>query len=224
MIVQALWRALPQVFRPVALSVLAKSLALTLLLFAALGWTAWWALGRFFAWIGWGEGGTAQAVAAAAVAMVAGWLLFRAVAMAVMGLFSDQIVAAVEQESYPAAAARAKPLSMMGGLSLAARSLSRAIGWNLVALPLYVALLVTGVGTIALLIAVNGYLLGRDLAEMVEGRHPDYHGIPPRQRFAMGVVSALIFLIPVANLLAPVWSAAMAVHVMHGRREKHRHG
>jgi uncharacterized protein involved in cysteine biosynthesis len=221
MIVSALLRALPQVFHPAARIVLLKSLGLTLLIFAALGAVAWMGLRAIFAWMGWASnGGIAEAIAAALIMVATGWLLFRGIAMAVLGLFSDAIVVAVEDESYPAAAARAQSLSTAAGLRLALRSLSRTLAWNLVALPLYVVLLATGAGALLLFLAVNAYLLGRDLADMVEGRHPDLPPIKPGARFLMGLVSALLFLVPVANLLAPIWSAAMAVHMLHGRRER----
>lgn len=220
MILSALWRALPQIFHPAARIVLLKSLGLTLLLFAALGAGAWAGLHRFFAWMGWNDGGLAQAVAAALIALAAAWLLFRAVAMAVLGLFSDAVVEAVEREDYPSDAQRAKPVKWTTGIRFALRSLGRTISWNLIALPLYTVLLVTGVGTLLLFLGVNAYLLGRDLADMVEGRHPDLPPIPPSTRWLMGLVSALMFLVPVANLLAPIWSAAMAVHVLHGRRKR----
>ncbi|CAN5400874.1 hypothetical protein BH10PSE12_BH10PSE12_14260 [soil metagenome] len=219
MILSALWRALPQVFHPAARVVLLKSLALTLLLFAALGGGGWIGLRYGFTRMGWGEGGYAQVAIATLIALATTWLLFRAVAMAVLGLFSDAIVEAVEAEDYPAAARVARPLSWAAGIRIALRSLGRAIGWNLLALPLYIVLLVTGIGTLALFLAVNAYLLGRDLAEMVESRHPELPPIPAATRLLMGLVSALLFLLPVANLLAPIWSAAMAVHVLHRRRK-----
>lgn len=222
MIVSAALRALPQIFHPAARIVLVKSLGLTLLLFAVFGVGLWWALHAFFAWMGWGGagGGVVEAAAATLIALATAWLLFRAVAIAVLGLFGDAVVEAVEGESYPLAAARAKPVSTARGMRLALRSVARTIGWNLVALPFYIALLVTGVGTVLLLLAVNAYLLGRDLADMVEARHPDLEPIPKPTRMAMGFVSALLFLAPIANLLAPIWSAAMAVHVLHCRKGK----
>jgi uncharacterized protein involved in cysteine biosynthesis len=221
MIAKALFRALPQIFHPAARAVLVKSLGLTLLIFAVLGAGVWLGLRTLFAWMGWSDGGgLAQAAAATVIAFAAMWLLFRAVAMAVLGLFSDAIVVAVEAESYPVAAAKARPVAFTAGIRIALRSLIRALGWNLAALPFYIALLVTGVGTLALFLILNAHLLGRDLADMVEGRHPDMPPIPKATRWAMGLVSALLFLVPVANLLAPIWSAAMAVHVLHGRRER----
>ena len=57
-------------------------------------------------------------------------------------------------------------LSLRMGLA----SALRALVFNLLALPLYLVLLVTGVGTVALFALVNALLLGRDLGEMVAVR------------------------------------------------------
>ncbi len=221
MIISALFRAFPQIFSAPARGLLARTLLLTLLLFALLGVALWWGIGAFVAWMGWRTGaGFAEAAATALFAILAFWLLFRAIAMAVMGFFADAIVIAVEERDYPTAAAAARPVSVAAGLRFALRSLARTIGWNLLAMPLYVVLLVTGVGTIGLFLALNAYLLGRDLAEMVEPRHPDLPPIGRASRWLMGLASALLFLVPVVNLLAPIWSAAMAVHMLHGRKRK----
>ncbi len=65
---------------------------------------------------------------------------------------------------------------------------------------------------------VNALLLGRDLAEMVTARHPNLM-LPSRgRRTLLGLPVAALFLLPVANLLAPVLGAAMAVHMIHGRK------
>lgn len=220
MIAAALLRAAPQIFRRPSLIVLAKSLALTLTLFVVFGALVWLGLEQLVHWIGWTSGGLAEAAGTAAILIVAGWFLFRVIAIAVLGFFSDAIVVAVERENYPAAAMTARPVSTAAGMRFALRSLGRNVGWNLAALPFYILLLITGVGTFALFLILNAYLLGRDLADMVEPRHPDLPAIPGHRRWMMGLVSALLFLIPVANLFAPIWSAAMAVHVLHGSREK----
>ena len=89
----------------------------------------------------------------------------------------------------------------------------------MLALPAYLFLLVTGVGTIALFLALNAYLLGRDMADMVEPRHPALPPIGRGSRWLMGLLSAIAFLVPLVNLLAPIWSAAMAVHMLHGQRK-----
>ncbi|WP_300112330.1 EI24 domain-containing protein [Sphingobium sp.] len=218
MILTAALRAFPSIFQRATLRLLAKTLALTLLLFALLGAALWSGFHAARLALGWGGGGLAEASATAIVLVAAGWLLFRATAMAVMGLFADDIVAAVESADYPHVAAR--PVGWARSVRLALASLGRAIGWNLLALPAYIALLVTGVGTIGLFLALNAILLGRDMADMVEPRHPALPPIPRGSRWLMGLVSALLFLVPLVNLLAPIFSAAMAVHMLLGRKTR----
>ncbi|WP_031304214.1 EI24 domain-containing protein [Sphingobium quisquiliarum] len=218
MVIIAALRAFPAIFHRSALRLLGKTLLLTLLLFAMAALGLWSAVHAVRVYFGWGGGGMAEAAATALGAIALGWLLFRTAAMAVMNLFADDIVQAVERESYPDAAATARPVGFTRSLRYALASAARTIGWNLLALPAYLALLATGVGTAGLFLLLNAYLLGRDLADMVEPRHPALPPITSVNRWLMGLVSALIFLVPLLNLLAPVWSAAMAVHMLHGRR------
>lgn len=221
MVLTAALRALPSIFHGAALRLLAKTLLLTLLAFALLGLALWGGIHGARLHFGWGEmkgSGLAEAAATVLGLAAAAWLLFRATAMAIMNLFADDIIVAVERDSYPQAAASARPVGWSRSLRLALRSLARAVGWNLLALPAYLLLLVTGIGTIGLFLLLNAVLLGRDLADMVEPRHPGLPPIPRGSRWLMGLVSALLFLIPLLNLLAPIWSAAMAVHMLHGRQ------
>ena len=216
MVLLAALRAIPVLFHAAALRLLGRTLALTLLAFAATGALVWAGAHGLRLWFGWGGGGLAEATVSAIVTLAAGWLLFRTVAMAVMGLFADDIVATVEREAYPHVTAR--PVGWGRSLRLAAGSIGRTIGWNLLALPAYLALLATGAGTILLFLALNAYLLGRDLADLVEPRHPALAPIARGSRWLMGLVSALLFLVPLVNLLAPILSAAMAVHMLLGRK------
>ena len=85
-------------------------------------------------------------------------------------------------------------------------------------------LLATGIGTAAAFFAVNAWLLGRDLGDMVASRHLDCAGVKqwrqqtgPR-RFLLGLGGTGLFVIPVANLAAPVLGAAMATHLFHRGR------
>ncbi|MBG6117914.1 uncharacterized protein involved in cysteine biosynthesis [Sphingobium sp. JAI105] len=220
MVLTAALRAFPLIFHAAARRLLVKTLLLTLLVFALLAVGLWAGFHALRLHYGWGGGGLAEAAATALIVVAAGWLLFRATAMAVMGLFADDIVAAVESDSYPDAAAHARPVGPARSIRYALASVARTIGWNLLALPAYIALLVTGVGTIGLFLALNAYLLGRDLADMVEPRHPGHPPIPRGSRWLLGLASALLFLVPLVNLLAPIWSAAMAVHMLHGVRRK----
>lgn len=218
MVLTAALRAFPSIFHGAALRLLFKTLILTLLIFAMLAAALWVGFHALLLHFGWGGGGVAEATATALLIIGAGWLLFRAVAMAVMGLFADDIIEAVERDSYPQAALAASPVGWGRSLRFALVSLGRTIGWNLVALPAYILLLVTGVGTIGLFLIVNAYLLGRDMADMVEPRHPALPPLSRSSRWLLGLVSAGMFLIPLVNLLAPIWSAAMAVHMLLGRK------
>lgn len=217
--IHALLLALRDLPHPRVLRVLVQSLALTLLIVVAVGagtfFAARWALGQPD-WLG----GVERDMAGVAIALllVAGsWLLFRAVAILVIGLFADGIVADVEERHYPAAAARAVPVSFGRSLRLGLGSVARLIAVNLIALPLYLLLLFTGMGTPLLAFAVNAALLGRDLEAMVLARHPDRAPLGRGARWSLGALSAASFLVPVANLLAPIASAAMAVHLLHLR-------
>ncbi|WP_428631722.1 EI24 domain-containing protein [Sphingopyxis sp.] len=209
-------RDLPQ---PRVLRILLQSLALTLLLLLAAGAAIFvavqWAL-EHWQWLGAAERDMAGLLVV--LAIIAGsWLLFRAVAIVVVGLFADAIVADVEGRYYPAAAARAVDVGWRQNIGLALASLIRLIGGNLLALPIYILLLVTGIGTPIFALFVNALLLGRDLEAMVLARHPDRPRLDRRARWSLGLLSAASFVVPVANLLAPIVSAAMAVHMLHLR-------
>lgn len=210
---------------PRVLAILAQSLALTLLLLGLAGtaifFGARWALAEW-SWLDIATRDMASVLVV--LALIAGsWLLFRAVAIIVIGLFADAIVADVEGRHYPAAAARAVDVGWGPSIGLALASLGRLIGGNLLALPLYVLLLITGIGTPILALVVNALLLGRDLEAMVLARHPGRPRLDRRARWPLGLLSAASFVVPVANLLAPLLSAAMAVHMLHlsdGNTEK----
>lgn len=219
MILRALSLSLRQLGDARTVRLVALVAPLTLLVFIVLG-AGWWAaldqwiLPRWFA----GSDGFAGLIALG-ITILSAWFLFRGVAMAVMGLFADGIVESVEEDHYPAAAARAVPVGFMKGVRMGLRSARRAVGWNMLAAPFYLMLLVTGVGTLALALVINAALLGPDLEEMVRARHPALPALSSRDRWALGLVAAAAFLVPVAGLVAPVLGAAMAVHLLHGRRQ-----
>jgi hypothetical protein len=219
MVLIAALRAFPSIFHPAARRLLGKTLVLSLLAFGALGAAMWFGLHALRLHFGLGGGGFAEATGTALGVIGLGWLLFRAVSMAIMSLFADDIIIAVERDAYPAAAARARSVGFSRSARLALASLLRAVLLNLLALPLYILLLATGIGTVGLFLLVNAWLLGRDMADMVEPRHPDLPPIGALDRWLMGLVSALLFLAPGVNLLAPIWSAAMAAHRLHGRQK-----
>ncbi len=173
----------------------------------------WWA--RALGWLA--DNG------AIGLVLLLSWFLFPAIATTIMGILLDDIVDAVENTHYPAAKAPA-PMGLWRGGKLGAQSGLRLIGVNLVLLPVYVILSFTILGAFALYMAVNGYFLGRDYVQMVVIRH----GGAARDRrfrqenrlviFAVGLITAALFLVPGVNLVAPLIGAAMATHLFHQHR------
>lgn len=190
----------------------------TMAIFTLVGVALWrlihaWLVGRLDGWFG----PTEAAIAAVLVTVVLALFLFRAVAMAVMGVLIDSIIESVEEDHYPDVAARAVPVGLVAGIGVGMTSAARALGWNLLALPAYLILLITGVGTAALMVLVNTLILGRDLETMAAMRHPALgpRPLPAATRRWLGFVAALAFIVPVFNFVAPVFAAALAVHLLH---------
>jgi CysZ protein len=206
------------------LKVLVQSLLVTLALFALLGAGAWWLADALIAQVSGNHSGALAGVAATVTFVLLLWFAFRAVAVAVVGVFADAVVEAVERKHYPAALASAKPVPLARSAAMGAGSAARFVAVNLVLLPVYLALLVTGVGTTLLFFAVNALLLGRDLGDMVATRHlpraavRDWRKATRGRRFVLGLAGTGLFVVPGVNILAPVIGAAMATHLFHGGR------
>ncbi|MCC7394864.1 MAG: EI24 domain-containing protein [Sphingomonadaceae bacterium] len=227
MYARAIRLSLRQLLDRETLRAMAKVIGLTIGSIALLGILLWQILLHLIVptlqgWTGANWLGEDDAAGAALVlTLLGGWFLFRAIAMLFAGLFTDAIVASVEEDHYPAAFASAVPVPLRTEVALGLASLRRALVWNMVALPLYLLLLITGVGTILLAIALNAILLSRDLEAMVAARHP---GLPPRpmppaRRRFTGLVASVAMVIPLFNLFAPIFGAAIAVHMLHMESE-----
>lgn len=222
LLAQTIPLALRQLTDRQTVAVLWRVLLLTLVIFIMLGGGLWWAVDRWLLQPQVGHHGDWYMMAGIALTiaiLVLFWFLFRAVAMAAMGLFTDGIVESVEEDHFPAAAARAVPVSWQRGLGLGLKSAVRAVVWNLAASPLYLVLLFTGIGLPIALLVVNGALLGKDLEAMVAARHPGVTPMPAARRWALGLTAAAAFLVPGLSLLAPVFGAALAVHMFHRDRD-----
>ena len=210
--------SLRQLLHPATLRLVLLVGVITLLLFVLVGGATWWVFDTWLLPRIVPDGGSElAALAVIGLLILSGWFLFRTVAVAVMGLFTDGIVASVEEDHYPDAAARARPVTFAMGVKLALASVGRAIGWNLLAAPFYFVLLFTGIGTLLLVLVVNARLLAHDCEAMVAARHADLPDRPldRTQRWVLGLATSAMFLVPFLNLLAPVFGAALAVHLLH---------
>lgn len=220
MMIAAFLLSLRQMTDRKVLGVLAKSTAISLVLFALLGSASWWLIQRGLA--DWLPNEGISGLAALVVVLLGGWLLWRILALAVIQLFADEVVMAVEQQHYPAAFARARRLGLREELGNGLKGAGRALGFNLLALPVAIALLVTGIGPAVVFWLVNAVLLGRELTEMVWQRHRESarDGLPLSglERLMLGGMTTALLTVPFANLLAPVMGAAMATHMVHRKR------
>ena len=219
--IRAFFLSIRQLGDPAILRVLAASIVVTLTLFALLGVGLWFAVqGLSDDWLGFRSGVLSGLVAVTAT-VLGGWLLFVVVAIGVLQMFADRIVAAVEARHYPAALATARPIGPGRAALMGLRSAVRAVVANLLALPVYVILLFTGIGPAIAFFLVNAWVLGSDLGDMVAVRHRrgaairDWRKANRSTTFALGLVEAGLFVVPVVNILAPVIGAAMATHLYH---------
>jgi len=195
---------------------LIKVVLCTFASFLLLGVGMWFALDWLFAWLNIQNGAYLSALLSLAIIPISAFLLFRVVAIAITWIFADDIIDAVEDRYYPQKAAFGNRPGVGAGMHMALRSIARVVGYNLLALPLYIVLLVTGIGTAIAFMLLNALLLGKDLEDMLIARHGASQGsIQKLPRLLLGFVGTVGMLIPFLNLLAPVLATAMAVHVVH---------
>ncbi|MCL9982180.1 MAG: EI24 domain-containing protein [Erythrobacter sp.] len=218
----ALAKAFGQLADRRVIAVVAKSVGLTLAVFAAAGAGLYAGLASLIE--SYGYDGEWAGLAAVVIVPVALWLLFRVVAMAVLQFFADEIVAAVEAQHYPALAAQAQPLPFRRDLANSLRGLARALGYNLLALPVAAVLAFTAIGPALVFLTVNAVLLGRELTDMAWLRHSrgDDRTSPvgAGERLLLGAAIAGMMLVPIAGLLGPVIGAAAGTHLVLRRLER----
>ena len=225
--IQDVLRALSQIgdrrFRGVLLGGIALSLALLTGLSVALVWLARWLVGPDvdLPWIGtvtWID--DAAGWATVPVVLVGSVFLMVPVASAFTGLFLDRIAAAVEARHYPTLPP-ARPQPWSEALRESAGFLGLVILVNLLAL---IAYLILAPFALFIFWGVNGFLLGREYAQMVALRRmprAEAAGWRARHRariWALGVVMAIPLSVPVLNLLVPVIGAAAFTHQFHRLR------
>jgi uncharacterized protein involved in cysteine biosynthesis len=147
-------------------------------------------------------------------AFVLALLAFTGTVQVLSGLFLDHVAEVVEAQHYPdLPPARPQPLSETVIESV--RFALVSIGLNLLILPLY--LLLPGINFL-LFYGLNGYLLGREYAELVATRRMTPEEIKHfrlanrKSLFVSGVVIAAVTTVPLLNLATPVLATAFALH------------
>jgi CysZ protein len=137
-----------------------------------------------------------------------------AVSALVAGFFLDEVAEVVERRDFPHDPPGV-PLSLGRSVTLALRFAGLTLLLNLGALAL---LLVPGVNLFAFF-AVNAYLLGREYFEMTAARFGTPESAADLRKahwplaMAGGVVMAALLLIPIVNLVTPIFGVALFVHI-----------
>lgn len=205
--------ALPQIFSPPYRRVLAKVLALTLVLLALV----WYGLDHLivgYIAVPWPWVATVLSVLTGIGLFVGMAFLVAPVSSLVAGFFLDELAERAERESDP----KGPPgIALPAGQSiwLASKFALVSLVVNLCALLL---LLVPGVNVIAFFVA-NSYLAGREYFELAALR---YHSLEEvralRSRHAVylficGFPIAMFLAVPIVNLLTPLFGTAYMVRV-----------
>ena len=132
----------------------------------------------------------------------------------IAALFVDEVAGEVERTSFPADPI-GRPLPIATSLLLSVKFFGLVLLVNFFALLL---LLIPGINIAAFFVA-NGYLLGREYFELAAGRfrpmaeaaamRVDHRGTV----FIAGLMIAGLVVVPVLNLLTPLFGVALMVHV-----------
>lgn len=210
--VSAAFRALGDLFSPALRSVLLKAIGLTLVLFVAM-LVSVELLISMLVMMPWPWAETIIAIGAGLALAVAFFFLMAPVMAIFVGLFLDDVAARVEDAHYPADP-RGVPLTAGTAIVTALQFAVVVLAVNVAVLPL----VFTGVG-VAVLVAANAYLISREYFEMVAMRHMPVEDARllrkqnTPQIFMAGLFPALVSLIPVINLAAPLLATSYFVHI-----------
>jgi uncharacterized protein involved in cysteine biosynthesis len=218
--IEALRRALGDLGDKSFRRVLVKALGLTLVLLAALGYGVFSGLDALMPHLsGWLK--SAAEILASLGLVVLSIFLAMPVAALFASLFLDDVVTAVERKHY-AQAPKAEGASIVAQIWAGLVFALAVIALNLLALPLYLLPL----ANILLFVFLNGYLIGREYFELVALRRVGMHAARALRRenrwavLGAGTIIALALSVPIVNLLAPLFGAALMAHLFHGLAER----
>jgi uncharacterized protein involved in cysteine biosynthesis len=147
------------------------------------------------------------------------WILYPAMSAILVGFFLNSIAASVERRHYPGLPPPRRQ-SLGETLVIALRLGVLAIVINLIALPFYFW------PAINLLVyyGLNGYLVAKEYFILIALRRLDVAAAYAmwrqyRLRLVLsGVAIAFLLSLPVVDLAAPVWAAALMLHLFEGLR------
>jgi len=202
------------IFDPALFGMVAKALLLTILLFAVLLVGIEYAL-HFPPTLGSPGVNRVLEILAPVFLLTAFFVLGGPVAALFGSLYLDRIAEAVEKRWY-ASDPQAQGVSTRTGIGAGLRLAALVLLANTVLLPADV--LAPGFGEIATIV-VNGFLLGREYFELAALRHISLKAADALRKrngasvFGAGLILSLLTFVPVVNLFAPLFGAALMVHL-----------
>lgn len=205
-------RALGQLSDPRVVRLIGRAFLLSLLVFVALWGGIAWLLSHTEVTSFWLLEKILDALGAIAT-IVSTFFMFPIVVSTMVGFYLEAVARAVEARHYPEAPP-APGIGVVAGLYASLRFLLKAALVNVV---LLLVLLIPVLYPFAWF-AANSYLLGREYFELVALRRLDLRGardLRRRHRLPLllgGFGAAVLFLIPVVNLVAPVVVTMAMVH------------
>lgn len=204
--------ALGDLLSPDFRSVLLRAVGLTLALFVALFFVVQMAITTLVL-LPWPWAETMLAVGTGLVLLVAFFFLMAPVAAVFAGLFLDTIAEKVERRHYPDDRA-GQAMSLADSLATSLQFAAVVLVVNVLALPL----VFTGLGA-AVIVAANAYLIGREYFELAASRHMSVAEARALRRanapsiFMAGLLPALFALVPLLNLLMPLFATSYFIHL-----------
>jgi CysZ protein len=218
MLIQTVFAAARDVLSPGLRRILWKSIGLTLVLLILV----WLVLTRLLNWfLSTHDLSASYPVLDSIAYFLAGFgliiafaYLLPAVSAIVAGYFLDDVAEVVERGSYPADPP-GRALSFGKGLLYALRFAGLVLVVNMFALLLF---FIPGIN-IGVFFIANAYLLSREYFELAAGRfwpQEDVARLRMQHRgtiLAAGAVLAGLVLVPVLNLITPIFGAALMVHL-----------
>ncbi len=192
-------------------SVVWKAVGLSLLLFIAV-FIAMQSVFWFFTLFSWPWVERFADILASLGLIVAFFFLMAPVTSLFAGLYLDKIATLVESMHYPADR-HGEPVSAMTSLIMSLQFAGLVLLTNILALPL----VFTGFG-VFVLFAINAYLLSREYFEMIAIRYMPMAAAKELRKkhaadlFVAGIIPAVLTIIPVINLLVPMFSTSYFLH------------
>jgi CysZ protein len=217
--ITAAFKALHDLLSPEFRGILVKALGLTLLLFLGV-FVAVEILLNSLSLVSWDWAENLIAVVAGLGLLVVFFFLAAPVTAMFAGLFLDRVAGFVEQRHYP----RDPPgvdLPMLQAITTALQFALIILLVNLAILPA----IFFGIGAIGLVIA-NAYLLISSSFELAAMRFMytaadrEFRRVNSPQVFVSGFIPALLALVPIVNLVVPLFATSYFMHLLKQMRRR----